>query len=68
MKYAIDMQKMVVRSSDGRMAPIGEHFSRNTIVAIVEPEPGATYELVDGDDRIAVSSWREFMRLLGILV
>ncbi len=66
MWYVIDMQKMVVRSSDGHTAPLAA--SQNTLVAIVEPVTGATYELVDGGDRIPIASWREFMMLLGIRV
>lgn len=66
MRYTIDMHEMVVRSSDGHTVPIGA--LQNTLVSIIEPVPGASYELFDGSDCVAISSWYEFMRLLGIVV
>lgn len=65
--YDLNLDTWVLSSSDGCKATIGE-TDRRTIVEIVEPVPGATYQLTLGEEVSIIPSWREFMRLLNVVV
>ena len=66
MIYEIDMKEMRVRSSDGHQRPLDA--TRRELVELVEPIPGATYWLLDGDEKVQIASWKEFLKLMGAYV
>ncbi len=67
MVYELNLDTWVLSSSDGCRATIGE-TDRRTILEMIEPVPGATYRMTLGEEIHDVPTWREFMKLLDVVI